>query len=55
MNCLWTEWSACSTSCGPGIQRRRLVSQNPYDFHSCIGGEEMACNEKPCLGKNNAF
>ena len=55
-NCLWTEWGACSASCGPGgVRRRNYVSQNPYDFHSCIGSEEMACNEKPCPGKKYIF
>ena len=51
MNCMWSEWSVCSKSCGQeGVQRRNYVSQNPYEFHSCIGSQEIACNEKPCPG-----
>ena len=52
MNCMWSEWSACSKSCGQGrVRRRNYVSLNPYDHsYSCIGSEEIACNEKPCPG-----
>ncbi|KAI6173773.1 CRE-ADT-2 protein [Aphelenchoides besseyi] len=42
----WSAWSACSTTCGPGVQTRdRLCSKEPCDGS---GTQRMACNVKEC-------
>ena len=47
---MWSEWGPCSTTCGPGIQRRNFVNLNRHDIYSCHGYEKRNCNEKPCPG-----
>ena len=49
----WTEWSGCSTTCGPGtIGRTRTCTQpSPQNGgQECIGNEadEQICNPEPC-------
>ncbi|VDM45601.1 unnamed protein product [Toxocara canis] len=42
----WTEWSHCSTSCGPGIQtRNRYCTKEPCDGS---GQSRMSCNLGAC-------
>uniref|UniRef100_A0A9J2PGQ4 Uncharacterized protein n=1 Tax=Ascaris lumbricoides TaxID=6252 RepID=A0A9J2PGQ4_ASCLU len=60
----WTEWSRCSTSCGPGIQTRNRYCTKILKFFSrrcsdgnCFGSgvEQQFCNEKPCLSSSGQW
>ena len=47
----WSQWSPCSTQCGPGTQDRRRVCGSGSEVHSC--GEEasietVSCEIAPC-------
>jgi Spondin-like TSP1 domain/Thrombospondin type 1 domain len=47
----WTDWSACSKTCGPGTQTRtRTVTTQPqHDGDACPAlVEDQPCNVKPC-------
>uniref|UniRef100_A0A915AI18 Apple domain-containing protein n=1 Tax=Parascaris univalens TaxID=6257 RepID=A0A915AI18_PARUN len=43
---LWSPWSTCSVSCGPGIQERSRVCEKGF----CIGDnvEQRPCELRPC-------
>lgn len=53
----WSEWSACSASCGSGRQvrsRRCVSSHNPFlDASDCSGPgtSQQACHAHPCPGE----
>ncbi|XP_061675917.1 adhesion G protein-coupled receptor B1-like [Syngnathoides biaculeatus] len=47
----WSLWSACSKSCGGGVQQRSRICFGPFfGGHSCHGEREKArhCHEKRC-------
>jgi len=54
VNCVqsdWSNWGACSKTCGPGTQiRTRSILQQPKnDGNTCKASEESRqCNTKPC-------
>ena len=54
VNCVqsaWSNWGACSKTCGPGTQTRtRSILQQPKnDGNTCEASEESRqCNTKPC-------
>lgn len=48
----WSQWSACSVSCGGGQQSRsRLCSSPPC---SGLSHQSKMCNTQVCLGKSLA-
>lgn len=52
----WSEFSVCSTSCGPGSQTRERTCTNPApsnDGLHCAGNdnEVKVCETAPCKGK----
>uniref|UniRef100_A0A4W4H5M4 Uncharacterized protein n=1 Tax=Electrophorus electricus TaxID=8005 RepID=A0A4W4H5M4_ELEEL len=51
----WTEWGACSVSCGTGVQKRLRQCNNPLPANGgrhCVGSssETRSCQGKPCPG-----
>ena len=47
----WSEYGACSVTCGEGIQTR--ACSNPYPRNggaTCIGASTEACSTLPCPG-----
>lgn len=49
----WSNWSACSKSCGRGFMYRTRVCEDPkYGGSECVGfsNETMPCNPSSCPG-----
>ena len=47
----WSQWSACSRSCGPGVSQRKRVCAPPEDGGAPCRGlyiEERACQVEAC-------
>lgn len=49
----WSDWAACSKSCGVGLQQRDRTCSNPYPDHGgdhCFGDstEDRVCFSRPC-------
>jgi len=51
----WSGWSACSTTCGGGIQRRRRTCT--LSAERCEGDidQERKCNQFSCRGHHSSF
>lgn len=47
---LWSDWSACSASCGGGLKARRRSVIKPSQYGGSCGilNETLACNTSPC-------
>lgn len=59
-NCIATvgEFGACSTTCGPGIQRRQVnIIQHPRGYGTHCPAAEIPCNERDCdtLAEDDGF
>ena len=53
----WSDWSACSQTCGGGESYRHRTCTNPapqYGGSNCTGHhqEMKECGDIPCPGKN---
>lgn len=48
----WSDWSACSASCGQGTQTRKynITRQPQYGGKACPADETQACNGLSCSG-----
>jgi Flp pilus assembly protein TadG len=47
----WTDWSACSRTCGGGIQTRTCTNPAPINGGvPCSGPEVQSCNTEACVG-----
>ncbi|HWQ59671.1 MAG TPA: thrombospondin type-1 domain-containing protein, partial [Candidatus Fimivivens sp.] len=45
----WSDWSACSASCGGGIQTRTCTNPAPANGGAdCVGSATQACNTQSC-------
>jgi len=45
----WTDWGACSVSCGGGTQTRTCTNPPPNECGAvCSGASSQACNTQPC-------
>ncbi|XP_053177838.1 A disintegrin and metalloproteinase with thrombospondin motifs 7 [Scomber japonicus] len=56
----WSEWSACSRSCGAGVQSAQRDCDNPVPKHRgkyCLGERRRykICNTTPCLHEQPSF
>jgi hypothetical protein len=54
----WSAWSACSKTCGGGVQYSRRTCSNPkadIGGEPCTGPDEKSqvCNQQECASKNN--
>ena len=51
VNCIGN-WSACSKTCGGGVQTFNIITPRQGNGASCIAtqGQTQACNEQPCPG-----
>lgn len=52
---LWSNWTACTKSCGGGIQTRKRDCDNPIPeregrFCEGLGTEVISCNTNHCPG-----
>ncbi len=52
----WTDWGACSLSCGGGVTLRQRKCNNPepaYGGRPCVGQDSQLdyCNKEHCPGK----
>ncbi len=48
VNCEWSDWSACSASCGGGTQTRTILIEANYGGLECEGSASRACNTQAC-------
>ena len=48
VNCQWSNWGTCSTTCGPGQQTRTIQVQAQNGGTECSGQNTQACNLKAC-------
>ena len=48
INCKWTPWSKCSTTCGPGKHYRKIEKPAQFGGKECTGDETKDCNLKQC-------
>ena len=51
VDCVWTEWSGCSTSCNEGIQTRSVDIEAENGGAQCTGSNRKKCNEGKCPSK----
>ncbi|KAG7480504.1 hypothetical protein MATL_G00056850 [Megalops atlanticus] len=56
----WSEFSACSRTCGGGVTSRRRQCTNPrpaFGGNDCVGGDTEAelCNRQPCATSQLKF
>ena len=51
IDCKWSDWGQCSTTCGVGKQERNIKSREQNGGSICRGGQTKNCNhQKPCPG-----
>ncbi|NTW15546.1 MAG: hypothetical protein HGA38_04260 [Candidatus Moranbacteria bacterium] len=49
INGAWSDWSACSVTCGGGTQSRTCTNPAPANGGAaCVGAATQACNTQPC-------
>ena len=48
INCKWTPWSKCSTTCGPGKHYRKIEKPAQFGGKECTGDETQECSLKKC-------
>lgn len=49
----WSDWSACSESCGGGTQTRTCTNPAPScGGADCVGSSSQDCNTQPCCTPN---
>jgi hypothetical protein len=48
IDCEWSEWSECSSDCGPGTQTREIVVEAQYGGLECEGPAEQECSSGDC-------
>ena len=51
VDCVMSEWSTCSQTCGPGTQNRTILVPAKNGGEECTGSLDRACNERNCPGK----
>ena len=48
VNCQWSNWGKCSTTCGPGQQTRTIQVQAQNGGTECSGVPIQECNLQLC-------
>ena len=48
IDCKWSNWSSCDSSCGYGMEKRRILQPAEYDGKECEGYATRSCHLKPC-------
>jgi hypothetical protein len=48
IDCVWSDWSACSKKCGGGVQTRTIKTPAEGGGKACIGSTTQSCNTEPC-------
>ena len=48
----WSDWSACSTTCGGGIQRRRRTCKLTAERCEGDTDQQRTCNQFHCTGQS---
>jgi hypothetical protein len=48
VDCIWSDWSACSAACGGGTQTRSIAVQAANGGLECEGPTSQACNTQGC-------
>ena len=51
VDCVMSEWSTCSQTCGPGTQNRTILISAKNGGKECPGNLNRACNDRNCPGK----
>ena len=51
VDCIMSEWSTCSQTCGPGTQIRTILISAKNGGKECPGFLKRACNKRNCPGK----
>ena len=55
VNCTWSDWSDCSTTCGPGLKTRTIAEGAKFGGKPCDGLNKTSCNLKDCVLGENFF
>ena len=50
VDCVLSQWSSCSKTCGPGIQQRSVQIQAKYGGQQCPSQLTKSCSLKNCPG-----
>ena len=50
VNCKMSEWGQCSAPCGPGTQKRTVLTNASYGGKACPSDLEKSCELKKCPG-----
>ena len=51
VDCVWSQWSSCNVTCGPGIRTRHIELHSKGGGQKCFGESTKNCNLKYCPGK----
>ena len=51
MNCQMSDWTSCSSSCGPGQMSRKIIQQAKNGGVECEKQLVKECNLRVCPGK----
>ena len=50
VDCKWSDWGQCSTTCGAGKKERQIKIREKSGGSKCKGKKIMNCNHGPCPG-----
>ena len=52
VDCKWSKWSECSTTCGLGKQYREKEVKAKFGGRPCLGSRIQSCNKNvKCFGE----